>query len=145
MAAYIGLAVSAIIGGLSASSGKKDAKKARLAEIRRIRMQTAEEIRRRAGRFAQEKSEGLAMAGASGFARGNATEGVAASGGYGKILEDMQKEFNLEIDWLNKSAEAGIDVTDQAYRRTVGNIQYSYANSLVEGFGNLGQAKNWWA
>lgn len=144
MAAYIGLAISAIIGGLSSASGKRGAKSARKKEIGRIRAQTTEEIRRRTGAFAQETSSGLALAGASGFARGDATEGVAASGGYGKVLEEMQKEFNLEVDWLKRSAEAGIDATGAEYKRTARGIDYSYASSLSSGFNTLGQAKNWW-
>src|SRR4030067_836918 len=145
MAAVIGLAVSAIIGGLSAGSSQRAAKSARKREQHLIRLQTAEEIRRRTGKFEQEKSEAIAIAGASGFARGKADEGVAASGGFGQVLKDMQTEFGLEVDWLRRSAEAGVDATGQAYKAASTKIGYDYASSLASGFNAYGQSQNWWA
>lgn len=143
MAALIGFAASVILGGISGSNAKKQAKKARNLEIARIRMQTAEEIRRRTGAFEHTKSEGLAAAGASGF--GSRADGQRAeSGGFAQMLQGMQEEFELEIDWLNKSAAAGIDATGQAYKNTVSTIDYTTAGSLVSSFNTLGQAKNWW-
>ncbi len=144
MAALAGFALSAVIGIGSGLSGASNAARAKEAEIARIRAQTVEEIRRRTGRFNRDQSEGTAIAGASGFAMG-AGSNAAESGGFGRVLKDMQKEFALEVDWLKKSAAAGIDATGQTYKSTVNTIGYNTAGSLVGSFNTLGQTQNWWA
>lgn len=143
MAAYLAFGASVLVGGLSGISGKKSAKAARKREVARIRTQTAEEIRRRTGSFERDKSGAVALAGASGFGTGDFGQ-ETGSGGFGQVLKDMQTEFGLEVDWLKRSAEAGIDVTNQAYKSTASAINYNYAGSLVSSFNVLGQAKNWW-
>jgi hypothetical protein len=145
MAAIIGFGVSAVVGLLAGGMGKSGVKSAARAEIRRIRMQTAEEIRRRTGAFELEKKQAVALAGATGFAKGNVTEGAMASGGFGTVLEGMQKEFTAEVDWLNKSAQAGIDVTRAESKRTIGSINAATISNIASSFTRYGEAKNWWA
>lgn len=143
MAIPIGLAVFALLGAANSAQGKRKAKSASRAEIARIRMQTAEEIRRRTGGFEQTTSQARALAGATGF--GSRADGqVGESGGFANILESMQNEFSLEVDWLRKAADSGIDATRQTYKSTAKSIDYDYAGSLVSSFNTLGQTQNWW-
>lgn len=144
MASVIGFAVSAALGIISGAMGRSAAKRARDAEIRRIRMQTAEEIRRRTGAFQQEVGSAKTLAGAAGFGVGKADEGKFASGGFGTVLEGMQKEFAAEVDWLNRAAQAGIDETRSASRRTISTIDLNTLSNIGSSFTRYGEAKNWW-
>lgn len=135
-----GVAVAGAVLNLSgARKGRKQAKRARAMETQRIRQQTAEEVRRRTGAFEQEKSAGLATAGASGFGGG------PESGGYAKVLEEMQKEFTAEVDWMQQSAQAGIDVTGQAYKRAASVADYQMGGAVLGGVKDVGTAFKWWA
>jgi hypothetical protein len=129
-----------ILGGLSyGKKAKKEAARAAELERQRIIMQTEEEIRRRTERQKQEQSAGLVAAGVSGFGGG------PTSGGYANILKAMQEEFGKEIDWLRRSAQAGIDVVSQQERSAKSSIEYGQFQTVLGGIADIGTFSGWWS
>lgn len=125
----IGLtAVSAgasIYGGITASS---KAKKAGKRNAKMIRRETAEQVRRLEYQNRQTLGQTVANIGAS---------GVRFAGTPRSYLNEMQKQQQLQVDWLEKSGRMRARIAEKTGQQVGDSALLSGA---VQGFGTISQA-----